>query len=266
MKKIILLIIFSPIAFSQGLAERIDKYTIIDCQEPHPRCKLSSFKVIDEKWNNTVLKNCKISGKRTGIVIKGVINFSLDSCKIKNITKGSGIYFDPNHPSKKVFLKNNTLKNIAKNGIVVPRGSVSELVIADNKLTNIAKRKLLGLHHGIYIQVPNSIIENNKIDRVYDGNGIAIRSSAIIRKNQITETGKSGIGYYNDHPSPDLAQLIISNNNISNYGRHFKKRAGIEVLLTSPKYSPIYNVVIKNNKVQGDRPVSCRSHRNCSVE
>ncbi len=257
-------LIFGVLVFASNISA---KNTIIDCQlESHSVCQARSIKIIGEQWNDTTLKHCHISGGSTGVTIEGVANFRLDSCTIENIKKGSGIYISSDKPSSNIVLVNNTLRNIAKNGIAAPENSVSGLIIEQNTLENIATHKRQGLHHGLYVQVPGALIQDNTIKQVQDGNGIAIRSSSTIKNNSIVGTGKSGIGYYNDHPAPLESTLFIMGNVISDYGQQFSNRSGIELLLTSKKYTPIFKVIISNNRVSGVNPITCGGHANCLVD
>jgi len=259
--KVTLLLVLSLATVREANAQQ----RVVDCSQDHALCALDQTKIIDEEWNNTVLRHCRISNKRTGIVIRNVQNFTLERCMIENISKGSGIYLDPSHPSLNVTLTGNTVRNIAKNGIAAPENSVSNLVVSNNILVDVAIKGARGLHHGIYIQAPGSRVVDNQITRVHDGNGIAIRSSAEIAGNVISETGKSGIGYFNDHPAPPQSILLISRNKITEYGRRAAGRAGIEVLTHSPRYPTIDRIRIEDNRVAGANPVRCNDHQNCAV-
>ncbi|WP_298256850.1 right-handed parallel beta-helix repeat-containing protein [uncultured Litoreibacter sp.] len=256
-----LIAVFSCTIVSDANAQQ----RVVDCSQDHALCDLENIKTIDEEWNNTVLRHCRISNKRTGIVIRNVQNFTLERCVIENISKGSGIYMNPMHPSQNVTLMGNTLRNIAKNGIAAPENSVSHLTIDSNILVDVATKGRRGLHHGIYIQTPASRIVDNQITRVHDGNGIAIRSSGEVSGNVIRDTGKSGVGYFNDHPAPRPSILAISGNTISGYGQRASGRAGIEVLTNSPRHLVIDRILIENNLVAGANPVNCNDHKDCTV-
>ena len=65
--------------------------------------------------------------------------------------------------------------------------------------------------HNIYVQVADSLIENNTMYNS-SGNGISIRSTGVVRNNVIWNSAKSCIRYFNDHAPGPPDTLIIENN------------------------------------------------------
>ena len=213
-----------------------------------------TVRLVGSKFNNTLVRNITIENVNgDGIFIKDVENLRIENIIIRNIKKGSGIRLSMSGSTSNVSIINNQLENISNNGINVGQRSKKSvdhknLLIAGNTIKNACTTAKKGLHHAIYVQAQDFYIVGNRIFECPDGNGISLRSSGVVEKNVIKNTGKSGIAYYDDHKSGPSNTLRIEHNIIRDYGQDSKRNA-IDILpLSNPNLS-VRKFIIRNNDI-----------------
>lgn len=97
--------------------------------------------------------------------------------------------------------------NVSGNGVIAKAGN-HNVEIYWNIFDNVGSTDKL---HPIYVIAPDALIEYNKITGTR-GDGVTMRSSGIVRNNQIRGTGKSAIKYFSDGV-PGLSDTVIFENN-----------------------------------------------------
>ena len=152
-------------------------------------------------------------GIRIGV---NVVSLTIKNCAFFNISEDA-IYLRVSGNSTNVIIENCTFQNIGRNCVLTGENHTG-LIIRNNVADNIAldpdeTAPLGSPHHGIYVQCPNSTIENNIINRVINvnGNGISIRSSGTVTGNTISNVTKYGISYFSDHAGAG-GDLVITDN------------------------------------------------------
>lgn len=146
------------------------------------------------------------------IMIRNVKNVYIKNCKIFDVT-GDGIVLRSTGSSQNVTIDGCTIYNIARNGIIAKQHSNKDvnhpqLIIKNNTIYNTGTSQL---DHNIYVQTTDSLIENNVLHGSA-GHGVSIRSSGIVRGNQIWDTQKSCIRYFSDNFPGPSETLTIENN------------------------------------------------------
>lgn len=182
----------------------------------------STLNISGSAWNGKILQNCKIyntgnslSGGE-GILIENVQNLTIKNCEIYNSGR-AGIRLGISQSTQDVTLIGNTIHHIAGDGISAGQRHLAgvdhlNLKILNNTLYETGLQGTGGLHHGMYIQASDFLIEGNSIENAHDGNGISVRSSGIIRNNLIKGAGEGAITYYSDHLRGPTNLLVIENN------------------------------------------------------
>lgn len=119
---------------------------------------------------------------------------------------------------------NNVIDSILGNGILATENAGFARIYR-NVITNIAYDGTGMLStdgdHGIYWQAPGALIYENTIKNVMDGlvngntgNGISLRTNAVVYRNEVGNCTRNGISYWNDHPGSGL--LEVTNNLVYN--------------------------------------------------
>ena len=212
-----------------------------------------TLRLVGSEFNNTLVRNIIVENTDgDGIYIKDVKNLRIENVTVRNI-KDSGIRLGISGSTESVEIINSVVKNIGKNGINAGQRHKKNidhknLRIVGNTVRNACLRGSKGLHHALYIQTQDFYIADNIIDTCKDGNGISVRSSGVVENNEISNTGKSGITYYDDHLKGPSSTLVIKNNKIRNAGLRFN-RGAIDIISKKTGYRTVDHFLIENNNI-----------------
>jgi hypothetical protein len=189
-----------------------------------------TINLTNSSWSNTLIRNCTIHNTGTGndgIFLRDVKNVRIENCTIYDIDGQAGIRFSiSGNGTDSVQIINNTLYNLAENGINAPQRSQNStplnqdhLEIIGNTIYNSGLGSSNGLHHAIYCQAADYTIKNNIIFGIRDGNGISVRSSGILSGNTVSgesKANKPAMRYFSDHYTGESDTLLIENNILYN--------------------------------------------------
>jgi hypothetical protein len=148
-----------------------------------------------------------------GIMIRNVKNIYIKDCLIYDLTE-EGIALSSSGSTENVTIDGCTIHHTARSGIIAkqrPAENVNHinLVIKNNTIYDTGQSEY---DHGIYVQSTDSLIERNVIHNS-SGNGISLRSSGIVRGNEVWATQESCIRYYSDNV-PGRSNAVVIENNI----------------------------------------------------
>ncbi len=202
-----------------------------------------------------VLKNFKLSG----VMLKGCESIKIKRCTIYGNGE-RGIQLSSTGGNQDILIQDCEIYGVMIDGIYSGDVKGQELqqpglVISRNYIHHVSSNDTWAGHfHGMYIQSPDAVIEDNLVTDVFDGNGISMRSSGVVRGNQIFRVGKGGIAYFNDHKSGPGQTLVIENNLVHTVSLNPKvTKTTCLVVLDPPKDAPSPRVETfkgKNNQVQ----------------
>ena len=137
---------------------------------------------------------------------------------------GSGIIVGyDGDPCEYVIIENNTIRDEDGNGIstggssTLPRQAnpVPGLIIRDNLIHDVGKYADPNGNspkHGMYIKATDALIENNVVYNCFDGSGISIRSTGVVRGNKVWNTKGGNLVYWPQKVAGSSEKLIIENN------------------------------------------------------
>lgn len=232
--------------------------------------------IVIENSNNVYIENVtvdKLSGKANldGIKIRNSTNVVVEDSTISRI-------FSPEHStgivvtgskSANITIKNNHIYNTYGNGILTAGCSscaaqqtvhdmpVPGLKIINNLIHDTGKtpKPLEGAPtHGMYIQAQDAYIANNQVYNSFDGTGITIRSTAIVKDNAIWDTRLAGLSFLQSRPPGPSMKSVIENNELF-FTEDKPKGPGWEPLLflnwsEKSSYPLRYdNFTVRNNKL-----------------
>ncbi|MBN1674892.1 MAG: right-handed parallel beta-helix repeat-containing protein [Kiritimatiellae bacterium] len=66
--------------------------------------------------------------------------------------------------------------------------------------------------HGMYVKAMDALIEGNTVYNCFDGQGISVRNTGIVRRNTIYNCKTGPLNYWAQKPAGPSGQLIIENN------------------------------------------------------
>jgi parallel beta-helix repeat protein len=171
-----------------------------------------------EGASDLTFKNCFFTNcKESGIMLKNTSGIKIDRCTFAYTGK-RGVQLSSTGGNQNTLIQNCEIYGATWDGIYSGDIKGSEiqqpgLVIKNNWIHHVSSSTdWAGHYHGMYLQAPDAVVEGNLVTDVYDGNGISMRSSGIVRGNRILRVGKAGIAYFNDHPSGRSLELVIENN------------------------------------------------------
>jgi hypothetical protein len=222
------------------------------------------------KWNNTLVRNCTIHDtKDNGIFLKNVKNVVITACSFRNIGGHAGVQLSSTGSTEDVIIDGNTFVRMSNNAISASQRAGDGI---DHKHLRILHNEVrdTGLHtgwaghvHAFYIQTQDVYIAGNTIVGKRDGNGISIRSSGIVRCNEISgisDTDKPAIRYFSDHTKGPSDRLVIEHNNIES------PAIGIDLYEpvkryddTPPNGHVVKNFIIHHNVVRAREPIRVAS-------
>ena len=208
------------------------------------------LRIIGDEWNDVWIRDCTISGTRSdGIFIRDVENLRVSGCEISEVEGQAGIRLSASGGSSDVLIENNHIHDVAENGINASQRFDDDvhhraLKIIGNRVERSGLEGGGGLTHGLYIQSAGHLISNNIIRDAGDGNGISVRSSGVVRNNQVYGYAQSGIRYFSDHHAGE-GGLLIENNMVAGSG----SGAAIEALFsdTTPESYRVSTIELRFN-------------------
>ncbi len=232
----------------------------------------STLRLDGHEWDNTLVRNCKIHDTGgDGIFIKNVSNVVILNCEIWNTGSDEshrGVKLSGYGSTQDVVIEGNYIHDIPKSGIGAGRsypGGVDHigLRIINNRFERTSTVDSSGHHHPIYLQSSEFLIEGNTISGARDGNGISVRSSGVVRCNDVSGSsgfGKPGIRYYSDHDAGVSNTLLIENNNVTSdkIGIHLNRPVTSKSGSTPPTHV-VKNFIIRYNTVDGSPDIEVDS-------
>ena len=144
------------------------------------------------------------SGQSAGIAISGgklSANITIDNNHIYNMY-GNGIVSGGSSSPKDPYVHDNP----------VPGLKVTNNLIHDIGLTPTPKSN--SPTHGMYIKAQDPYVANNTVYNSWDGEGISIRSTAVVKNNKIWDTKKAALAFYQDKPAGSSMKSVIENNEL----------------------------------------------------
>ena len=131
----------------------------------------------------------------------------------------------PGELSANITINNNYIHNTYGNGI--DSGAYNDnyhhdtpvpgLKITNNLIHDIGKTPSPDLKsptHGMYIKAQDPYIANNTVYNSWDGEGISIRSTAVVKNNKIWDTKKAALAFYQHKPAGSSMKSVIENNEL----------------------------------------------------
>ena len=108
--------------------------------------------------------------------------------------------------------------------------------------------------HGMYVKAQDAYIAGNTIYNTFDGEGISIRSTAIVRNNKVWDTRLAAIGFLQMKPPGNSMKSVIEDNELF-FTKNKPQSLGTKSLLflnwsKKSSYPLRYdNFVVRNNKL-----------------
>jgi hypothetical protein len=107
--------------------------------------------------------------------------------------------------------------------------------------------------HPIYMQSSDFFIAGNTISGLREGNGISIRSSGVVRCNNVSGTsitGRPAIRYFSDHAAGVSNELVIEHNTIASDTRGIHLYRPVNSTSGSaPPTHVVKSFIIRNNVI-----------------
>ena len=187
---------------------------------------------------NVMVRNCTIQNI-TGPA--GATNYALDVNNFKNVTIDNVViehHRSGGHPSalhidgalsENITVKNCTIFDVDGNGISTqgtstvdaePGKSTHDRPIPGTKILNNLiydtglDPDLAGNSpkHGMYIKAWDCLIEGNTVYNCYDGQGLSVRSTGVVRGNTVYNCKSGPFCYWAQKPAGPSQKLIVENN------------------------------------------------------
>ncbi|MEM8719354.1 MAG: right-handed parallel beta-helix repeat-containing protein [Cyanobacteria bacterium P01_G01_bin.39] len=182
------------------------------------------------------------SGQSAGIKIapgKLSANITIDNNHIHN-TYGNGIVSDGSSQPKNLYVHDNP----------VPGLKIINNLIHDTGLTSSPASN--SPTHGMYIKAQDPYIANNTIYNSFDGTGISIRSTAVVKNNKIWNTTGTALAFNQMKPAGSSRKSVIENNEL--FFNKERPKSGNQPLLKfywDKERFPIFydNFEVRNNKL-----------------
>lgn len=198
---------------------------------------------IDISYSNNVYVDDvvidKITGGGNGVLIRQSTDVIVEDSEFSRI-------FSPGHsggikiatvwplaiadrpPSANIIIDNNHIYNVWGNGIETGGASrpadpyVHDLPVPGLKITNnlihdtgLTPTPVAGSPtHGMYIKAQDAYIANNTVYNSFDGSGISIRSTAVVKNNKIWDTKGDALAFYQMKPAGPSMKSVIENNEL----------------------------------------------------
>ena len=195
--------------------------------------------IVIEDSHNVHLENVTING-----INQADADYNLDGIQIDNSTnitvKDSNIsrIYSPDYSAgikitgtktANIIIDNNRIFDVYGNGIVSDGCSscattetnhdmpVSGLKITNNLIHDTGKTPTPvedAPTHGMYIKAQDAYIANNTVYNVFDGQGISIRSTAVVVKNKIWDTRMAAVGFSQMKPPGSSMKSVFEDNEL----------------------------------------------------
>ena len=177
----------------------------------------------------------KVSGARglSGVRIRQSTDIIIEDSEFSSIFssgQSAGIMINTGKLSANITIENNHIYETYGNGIVSGGSSnpknnllyghdnpVPGLKITNNLIHDIGKTPTStsgSPTHGMYIKAKDPYIANNTVYNSWDGEGISIRSTAVVKNNKIWDTKKAALAFYQDKPAGSSMKSVIKNNEL----------------------------------------------------
>ncbi len=221
----------------------------------------SQLRLVGHEWDNTLVRNCRIHDTPgAAIFIRFADNVVIQGCEIWNTgnVDNSAIKLSGYGSTKDVTIDDNYIHDVPSNGVwsgkVVADGvDHTGLRVINNRVERTGIGSSSGQDHPIYLQSSEFLIEGNTVTGPRDGNGISVRSSGVVRCNDVSgssRSGKPGIRYYSDHDAGASNTLLIENNTVASdkIGIHLNNPVTSKSGSTPPTHV-VKNFIIRYNTI-----------------
>lgn len=173
----------------------------------------------------------KVSGDSNlnGVRIWQSTDIIIENSKFSRIFspgQSAGIAISKGEQSANITINNNHIYDTYGNGIVSGGSSqpdivhdtpVPELTITNNLIhdTGLTPTSISNSPtHGMYIKAQDPYVANNTVYNSWDGEGISIRSTAVVENNRIWDTKKAALAFYQQKPAGSSKKSTIANNEL----------------------------------------------------
>ncbi|MEL6441279.1 MAG: right-handed parallel beta-helix repeat-containing protein [Cyanobacteria bacterium J06621_8] len=187
----------------------------------------------DDVYIDDIIVN-KISGASdlSGVRIWQSTDIIIEDSEFSRIFSpghSAGIKIARGELTANVTIDNNHVYNTYGNGIVSGGGSAAlepnqahdtpnpGLRITNNLIHDIGKTPSPRANspvHGLYIKAQDAYIAGNTVYNSFDGEGISIRSTAVVIDNKIWDTKLAALAFYQDAPAGPSQKSVIKNNEL----------------------------------------------------
>ncbi len=234
--------------------------------------------IIIRNSDNVQIENVTVdnlSGKSdylAGIAISNSTNVTVEDSTISRIfapRHSAGIRVD-GKKSANITIDDNHIYNTWGNGILsggcsgkcaveqtVHDEPIPGLKITNNLIHDTGKKQPAGASptHGMYIKAQDAYIANNTVYNAFDGQGISVRSTAVVRGNRIWDTSLEALGLYQMKLAGPSKRSIVEDNELFFTNNKPQGPGWASVLAAtwdgkSDKYPLRYDdLTIRNNKI-----------------
>lgn len=213
----------------------------------------------------------KVSGKShlNGIRIWQSTDVIVEDSEVSRIFsdgQSAGIRIAPGKLSANITIDDNHIYNTWGNGIVsdgtskpdnpyIHDNPVPELRITNNLIhdTGLTSKPNAGSPtHGMYIKAQDAYIAGNTVYNSWDGVGISIRSTAVVKNNKIWDTKGSALSFSQQKPAGSSMKSVIENNELFFTKNRPEGSGGSSLLaLSKGKKNPLFydTFEVRNNKL-----------------
>ena len=181
----------------------------------------TQMRLVGHQWDNTLVRNCRIHDTPgAAVFIRDATNVVIHNCEFWNTSTvdNSAIKMSAfGSGTQDVTIDGNHIHDVPIMGIW--SGEPPDNHVGLKIINNLIERTGLGSStaHPIYMQSSDFFIAGNTVSGPRAGNGISVRSSGVVRCNNVSGTstaGKPAIRYFSDHPYGVSNELVIEYNTI----------------------------------------------------
>ncbi len=233
----------------------------------------TQMRLVGHQWDNTLVRNCRIHGTPgAAVFIRDANNVVIHNCEIWNTgnVDNSAIKMSAwGSGTENVTIDGNHIHDVPNNGIWSGEDVNVDhvgLKVINNLIERTGVGSSSGLDHPIYLQSSDIFIAGNTVSGPRDGNGISVRSSGVVRCNNVSGTsrsGKSGIKYYSDHPHGVSNLLVIEDNTVDSDFRGIQLARPVNSTRGSvPPTHVVKSFIIRNNVINAPTEIDIDSAYN----
>ena len=225
--------------------------------------------LVGHEWDNTLIRNCRIHGTPgSAIFIRDATNVVVHNCEVWNTGTGENAAIRLSSwgsGTQDVTIDGNHIHDVPYNGVWA--GDASENHVGLKVINNVIERTGLvqaenGVHP-IYLQSSDFFIAGNTISGLREGNGISIRSSGVVRCNNVSGTsitGRPAIRYFSDHAAGVSNELVIEYNTIDSDTRGIHLYPPVSSTSGSvPPTHVVKSFIIRNNVINAPTEIDIDS-------